>query len=53
MARDDLNERIRKNLTRKQSIEDEYGHLYSMEEFEKVLEECPVQFTNMICREFP
>ena len=27
-------------------IENEYGDLYSLQEFEAVLSECPIQFTN-------
>ena len=33
---------------RKRKIKDEYGRKYSFKEFLKVLEECPIQFTNSI-----
>ena len=33
-------------------IVDEYGHKYSRKEFSAVLDECPIQFTNMIGSDF-
>ena len=33
-------------------IEDEYGRIYTREEFMQVLEECPIEFTNRIGRYF-
>ena len=33
-------------------IEDEYGTLFTVEEFEQVLEECPVQYTDSVGVEF-
>lgn len=33
-------------------IEDEYGRLYSLEEFEEMLLECPIQSTDMIGKYF-
>ena len=33
-------------------IEDEYGHLFTIEEFRRVLEECPVQYKDSIGTQF-
>lgn len=33
-------------------IKDEYGRLFTPAEFEEILEECPIQYTTMIGREF-
>ena len=33
-------------------IEDEHGRPYTLDEFKAVLEECPIQYTDMIGREF-
>lgn len=33
-------------------IENEYGDLFTVEEFRQILEECPVQFTSMIGQTF-
>lgn len=34
------------------TVEDEYGQLYTLVEFRQILDECPIQFKDMIGREF-
>lgn len=33
-------------------IEDEYGDLYTLEEFKQMLEECPIQYTHSVGKDF-
>jgi hypothetical protein len=33
-------------------VKDEYGRRYTLKEFRKILEECPIRYTDMIGREF-
>jgi hypothetical protein len=33
-------------------IKDEYGNYFTLKEFNQILDECPIQFTNLIGREF-
>jgi len=40
------------NLKKCKNIIDEYGRHYTMEEFKQVLEECPIQYRDMVEQEF-
>ena len=41
-----------RSIDRKRIIINEYGDRFTLDEFKQILEECPVQFTNLIGKEF-
>lgn len=41
-----------KEIKKVKFVKDEYGRVYSKAEFDKELEFCPIQFSNMIGKEF-
>jgi len=41
-----------KVFRKKRKIRDEYGRIYTKKEFDKILEECPIKFYDMLNQEF-